>query len=156
MTYRSEVEELAQREDTLFSTVSMIVSFLSLAMFVGGLILFRQRAIVPLTAMKDYMGVLTSGDYSQDVPYTKRNDEIGEMAQSVAIFRQTAIERNAAREEAQGMEAEQRRLETEAAEKQAAEDADRVRVIEAVTEGLENLSAKQSDIPHQRDLRSGL
>lgn len=141
VTYRNEVENLADREDALFSTVSMAVSLLSFLLFVGGLFVFRRLAIVPLTAMKDYMGVLTSGDYSKDVPYANRHDEIGEMAQSVAIFRQTAIDRQSAREQAEGAENEKRRLEAEAAERQAAEDADRVRVIEAVTTGLENLSA---------------
>jgi len=141
VAYRNDVEALAEYEDTLFSTVSMAISLLSFFLFVGGLFVFRRLAIVPLTAMKDYMGVLTSGDYSNDVPYENRHDEIGEMAQSVAVFRQTAIDRRSAREQAEGAEAEKRRLESEAAERQAAEDADRVRVIDAVTKGLENLSA---------------
>jgi len=139
--YRNEVEALAEYEDSLFSTVSMAVSLLSLCLFVGGLFLFRHRAIVPLTAMKDYMAGLASGDYSKDVPYADRADEIGEMAKSVDHFRQTAIERHRIRDQAENEKAEKQRIEAETARQKAAEDADRVRVIEAVTTGLENLSA---------------
>jgi methyl-accepting chemotaxis protein len=75
------------------------------------------------------------------VPHAGRKDEIGEMAQSVAHFRQAAMERKAARSQSEKEQAEIKRLEEEAAERQAAEDAERVRVIEALTTGLENLSS---------------
>jgi hypothetical protein len=47
--------------------------------------------------MKEYMGMLATGDYSNEVPHAERKDEIGEMAQSVAYFRQGEMDRNAAR-----------------------------------------------------------
>ncbi|WP_339765201.1 methyl-accepting chemotaxis protein [uncultured Hoeflea sp.] len=139
--YRDSAEELASTEGSLFSGISLATNILSMALLLGGLFLFRQRAIVPLTAMKDYMGRLATGDYSMDVPYADRTDEIGEMAQSVAHFRQTAIERSSARQKAESEQAEKQRQEAEIAEKKAEEDAARVRVIDAVTAGLEHLSA---------------
>jgi methyl-accepting chemotaxis protein len=48
---------------------------------------------------------------------------------------------SAARSQSEKQQAEVQRLEKEAAERQAAEDAERVRVIEALTTGLENLSS---------------
>lgn len=139
--FRDAAEELARVEDALFSKLSLAASILSMSLFLGGLFMFRQRAIVPLTAMKDYMGLLAAGDYSNEVPYAQRNDEIGEMAQSVAYFRQGEIERKDARAKSAAEQAEIKRLEEEAAERQAVEDAERVRVIEALTTGLENLSS---------------
>jgi methyl-accepting chemotaxis protein len=57
------------------------------------------------------------------------------------IFRQAANGRQEARSLSEKQQAEVQRLEKEAAERQAAEDAERVRVIAALTAGLENLSA---------------
>ncbi|MBU4529611.1 MAG: HAMP domain-containing protein [Hoeflea sp.] len=141
VAFRDGAEELARYEDSLFSKLSLAASILSMSLFLGGLFMFRQRAIVPLTAMKDYMGVLSAGDYSRDVPYADRTDEIGEMAQSVAYFRQGEMDRKAARTQSEAEQAEIKRLETVAAERQAAEDAERVRVIDALTTGLEQLSS---------------
>lgn len=139
--FDESVRANAAADDAFFSMVSLVASLTSVVMFLAGLFLFRQRAIVPLTAMKDYMGVLSDGDYKRDVPYAERHDEIGEMAQSVAYFRDAAIERNAAREQTEVARREKEDLDKTVAAERAAEDAERVRVIEALTTGLENLSA---------------
>ncbi|MCO6408353.1 HAMP domain-containing protein [Hoeflea alexandrii] len=140
-TFLEKAEADARAEDALFSNLTLIASIVSVALFLGGLILFRWRAVVPLTDMTGYMGKLAAGDYSDEVPHAGRKDEIGEMAQSVAYFRQAAMERKEARSQSEKEQAEIKRLEQEAAERQAAEDAERVRVIEALTTGLENLSS---------------
>jgi len=139
--FLESAEARAEAADAMLSILTKVAAIASLLLFIGGLYVFRRRAIVPLTAMKDYMGLLAAGDYSNEVPYAQRNDEIGEMAQSVAYFRQGEIERKDARAKSAAEQAEIKRLEEEAAERQAAEDAERVRVIEALTSGLENLSS---------------
>ena len=45
----------------------------------------------PLLALARRMQLLAAHDTSVDVPYTQREDEIGEMARSVAVFREDAI-----------------------------------------------------------------
>jgi methyl-accepting chemotaxis protein len=140
-TFLEKAEAGALAEYELFSTLTLASSVASVLLFLAGLYLFRRRALVPLTDMKDYMRVLADGDYSNEVPHANRQDEIGEMAQSVASFREAAIERKAARKRAEGQQAEVHRLEAEAAAQKAAEDAERVQVIEALTTGLENLSS---------------
>ena len=141
LAFRDDAEATASAEDSLFSTLSLIANILSISLFVGGLYVFRQRAIVPLTAMKDYMRVLSDGDFSREVPYAKRTDEIGEMAQSVAYFRDAAMERDAARSQTEKARQEKEQLDAATAERKAIEDAERVSVIDALTTGLENLSA---------------
>lgn len=42
--------------------------------------------------MTDRMGILASGNLSVEIPYTNRKDEIGEMAQSVLVFKDNAVE----------------------------------------------------------------
>ncbi|MEQ8307682.1 MAG: methyl-accepting chemotaxis protein [Hoeflea sp.] len=132
-------QKLAEAEKSLY----VGLAFAGLALVFGlMLMLYIVRNVVrPLVSMKEYMGMLATGDYSKDVPHADRKDEIGEMAQSVAYFRQGEIERKSARERSEAEQAEIHRLEQEAAERKAAEDAERVRVIEALTQGLENLSA---------------
>ncbi|WP_322989177.1 methyl-accepting chemotaxis protein [Hoeflea sp.] len=134
------VRAQAAADDKLFSLIALVASIGTVVLFLAGLFLFRQRAIVPLTAMKDYMQVLSDGDYNRDVPYAERDDEIGEMAQSVAYFRDAAMERNAAREQSETARREKDELDAANAAHKAKEEAERVRVIEALTTGLENLS----------------
>ena len=131
----------ARSVGNLFSMLTLAASVASVLLFLAGLYLFRRRAVVPLTDMKDYMGVLAAGDYSNDVPHAGRRDEIGEMAQSVAYFRQGEIDRKDAHARSAAEQAEILRLEHEAADHKAAEDAERIRVIDALTAGLENLSS---------------
>ncbi|WP_394689438.1 methyl-accepting chemotaxis protein [Hoeflea sp.] len=125
-------------------TASLVgIGFGAIALILGfTLMIYISRLVIrPLVGMKEYMGLLATGDYSNTVPHAERKDEIGDMAQSVAHFRQAAMDRKAARSQSEKQQAEALRLEKEAAERQAKEDAERVRVIDALTAGLENLSA---------------
>jgi len=137
-----EMAELkARATDERISNLTLLAGAVSIVIFLGGLSLFRRRTIVPLTDMKDYMRVLADGDYSVEVPHADRTDEIGEMAQSVAYFRQTAIDRQTARDQFEAEQADRQRLEADAARTKSAADEDRVQVIAALTSGLEHLSA---------------
>ena len=134
-------EQSARETDAFYNLITTILSALSVILFMAGLWVFRARAVVPLTAMKDYMGVLSDGDYSKDVPYADRQDEIGEMAKSVAYFRQAAMERQQTRLHAEQARAEKEQMDAAAAQVKAKEEAERARVIDSLTEGLERLSA---------------
>jgi methyl-accepting chemotaxis protein len=131
--------KLAEAEKSLY----VGLGFAGLALAFGLILMMYivRNVIRPLVGMKEYMGLLATGDYSNEVPHAERKDEIGEMAQSVAYFRQGEMDSSAARSQSEKQQAEVQRLEKEAAERQAAEDAERVRVIEALTTGLENLSS---------------
>jgi methyl-accepting chemotaxis protein len=112
-----------------------------------GLYALRRRVIVPIDVMKAYMGNLAAGDYSQEVPYTDRSDEIGAMSKAVAVFRDNAMERQQMRlRDASAKEAELESERTRAAEK-ALEDEKRLEVMRLLTEGLEHLS--QGDLSYR-------
>ena len=92
-TFLTERQDAAASEiitSTTYASASGIAAF---ALLIGGLYILRRRAIVPLGGMKAYMGNLAAGDYSKEVPYAGRSDEIGDMAQSVAVFRESLLER---------------------------------------------------------------
>ncbi len=108
--------------------VSLAVLTLSLILGIGGSLLVIRRIVRPLTAMTEAMRQLADGDLTAAIPGTGRRDEIGAMAQAVAIFQEHAVAR-------ERLEAEQRR-DREARERRAA-DLDRLtRGFEAKVSGL--------------------
>lgn len=120
--------------------VAMVGSGLSVLMFIAGIWYFRRRAITPLTSISGYMSHLAGGDLSKEVPFGNRTDEIGAMAQSVEVFRQSALERQRMREEAEGLRAlaadEQQRRATAMAEQAEALS----HVVETLGAGLARLA----------------
>ncbi len=82
--------------------VSIIV--LLIAMGTGLVILLVRGIGGPIVNITRYMGVLASGDLSQDVPDRDRKDEVGEMASAIQTFKDNMVR-------AKELEAEQRREE---------------------------------------------
>lgn len=138
--FLENAESNARAEDETFSTLTLITSVASVLLFLAGLYLFRKRAIVPLTDMKNYMRMLAEGDYSNEVPHADRKDEIGEMAKSVEVFRNAALERKRMREqmEREGLLSEEQRIERERI--RAEEAADLKIVVDALGAGLNRLA----------------
>ena len=86
--------ESAAREKTAFwSTTSLIVGLGSIVLFIAGLWLLRRNAITAITKTAEYMDQLAQGDLETQVPFLSRSDEVGQMAQSIAVFRQAGIEK---------------------------------------------------------------
>jgi methyl-accepting chemotaxis protein len=94
-------ERAAETTSASLERMAMAGSGLSVLLFVAGIWYFRRRAISPLGSISSYMTHLAGGDLTKDVPFGNRSDEIGQMAQSVEIFRQAALERQRMREEAE-------------------------------------------------------
>jgi methyl-accepting chemotaxis protein len=139
-TFLEKAEANARADDELFSTLTLAASAVSVLLFLAGLYLFRKRAVVPLTDMKNYMRMLADGDYSNEVPHADRKDEIGEMAKSVEVFRNAALERKRLREE---MERESQLSEEQRIERdriRAREAADLKTVVEMLGAGLNRLA----------------
>ncbi|MBB3265931.1 methyl-accepting chemotaxis protein [Azospirillum sp. OGB3] len=107
---------------------SLAVFTLSLFLGVGGSLLVIRRVVRPLTAMTGAMRRLSDGDLGVAIPGSGRRDEIGAMAQAVAVFQEHAVAR--AR-----LEAEQRRQQ-EARERRAVALDRLTRGFEAKVSGL--------------------
>lgn len=93
---------------------SLIMSAgISLAFTVGLMVLMawllRSTATAPLRKLQDAMSAISNSEYEIAVPYTKRSDEIGLMANALRILKEKAMER-------QKMAAEQKELEARAQE----------------------------------------
>lgn len=139
--FQATAEANAAAETEFLSTITLSSAAVSFVLLVGGLYMLRRRAIVPLSAMRDYMAVLASGDYSREVPYVRRSDEIGEMAQAVTVFRESAEERNEIRRRQDNARETQVRDDAARAAAKAEEDEERQNVIASLAKGLERLSA---------------
>ncbi|NNM71304.1 HAMP domain-containing protein [Enterovirga sp. DB1703] len=143
----SEAQEVAARELAGIETARTSALWLLgggvlLAIAIGlVLALLVGRSItLPVKRLVDAMRRLASGDHEAAVPGTERRDEIGEMSRAVLTFKEAAIEKlrleRESAEQAAAAEAERMRNE-EARERQAAEQQ---AVVDALAEGLENLS----------------
>ncbi|KQW28994.1 chemotaxis protein [Rhizobium sp. Root274] len=98
------------------------------------------RVVRPISAITDAMRGLASGNTASEIPFGGRRDEIGEMAEAVAVFRANAIERTELERQAE----ENRSLsETErlAREEQKARDVAEVQfAVDQLASGLQRLS----------------
>jgi methyl-accepting chemotaxis protein len=138
--YLKGQEKNAASEIVTWTSAAAAAALASFILLLAGLYFFRRRAIVPIDGMKRYMSSLANGDFSADVPYAGRGDEIGHMAQAVAVFRQNSLDRHESqRRQAEAREAEIARERQQAAQR-AAEEAERDAVIRSLTRALDELS----------------
>lgn len=138
--YLEESEKLAHDHAVLYSGLATITAAIAVLTLIGGLLIFRRRAILPLVKLSHYMIALAEGDQQAEVPFAKRTDEMGDMARSVAVFRQQGIEKiraeNENRQQSERIEAEKAaRLEHQTREAESLQA-----VVEQLGAGLERLS----------------
>ncbi|MBF0167369.1 MAG: methyl-accepting chemotaxis protein [Alphaproteobacteria bacterium] len=88
----------------------MMIAGLVLSLVIAAVGMLAARSIVkPISAMTVVMNRLKSGERSVVVPHTANQDEVGEMARAVEVFKQNLIE-------VEKMQAEQERLKHKAEE----------------------------------------
>ena len=85
----------AQQLLWLKGTLGIVVVFIS----VMGLLLVTRRVARPINQLTEVMKRLANGDHQVEIAGQDRRDEIGAMAQAVAVFKQNAVEK--ARHEAE-------------------------------------------------------
>jgi methyl-accepting chemotaxis protein len=108
-TLESEAEA---RGRTALVTAALVVGGLLLFLIVG-IVFINRRAVKPMTKITNVMSEISSGNTDRDVPGAERRDEIGEMAKSVLVFRDTLVRVKA-------MEAERAELDRRAAKEREA------------------------------------
>ncbi|MFC3052242.1 methyl-accepting chemotaxis protein [Kordiimonas pumila] len=127
-------EAVSSAESSVFwSVILLIVVFL---IGVGALYIVIWRVVKPVNALSDTMMVLADGNLEIDIPNAERADEIGDMARSVQVFKDNAIER-------QEMEARQREQEEETRRSQEASE-ERQRLEAEERRKLEEEQAQQA------------
>ncbi len=71
---------------------AMLISAITLLLIAGVMALVMSRRISrPITTLTQTVASLAQGNLSLDVPHTDRNDEIGDMARAVGVFRENGL-----------------------------------------------------------------
>lgn len=110
--------------------LTMATFLLVVVLAIGGaafwVVLFR--VVKPVNALSDTMMVLAQGKLEVEVPSADAQDEVGDMARSVQIFKENAIERQRLEAEQREREEKERaRAEEEERRKREEEEAQRLR-----------------------------
>jgi methyl-accepting chemotaxis protein len=119
---------------------TIIAVFISALIAAGAAFFSFARIVRPISSITGSMRGLAAGDTQTDIPFAGRQDEIGEMAAAVSVFRDNAIERAALERQAE----ETRSLsetERQAREAQKAREAAEVQfAVDQLASGLQRLS----------------
>ena len=111
-------QDAAETRTDIRMLLTSVWALLAIGLTMGFMIAwFTARAIVrPITGMTGAMQTLAGGDTNIEVPGRGRGDEIGQMAESVEVFRANMAETDRLRaEQAARQEAERKALENRAA-----------------------------------------
>lgn len=134
----SHADNLAKslNESAVNSANASVVSsgvLIAISFIVGGLAFWviMVRVVRPVNALSDTMMVLAGGNLEADIPNTDRTDEVGDMAKSVQVFKDNAIERRDL-EIAQREKEEQERVLQEEEEKRTREEREEHRAREEI------------------------
>ncbi|MEH6496491.1 MAG: methyl-accepting chemotaxis protein [Pseudomonas marincola] len=150
----SEIE-LSEFEEPIIKmrNVTMLVT-LVLLLVIGAVGVISSRGIaVAIVKMTETMTLLANGDNSIEIPVSGRNDEIGEMATAVKIFKDNAVERAELREQAtiveeeataqkQKLQAEKEQQLATEREKEQKENTEKEKRTEMVTDMISLFEAK--------------
>jgi methyl-accepting chemotaxis protein len=122
---------------TRYGMLAVILFALGLS---AGIAVYVNRAISgPLNAMTCAMKRLAGGDHDVSIPAMDRHDEIGHMAEAVAVFRDGLVN-------AQRLEAEQRAAQVQKERRQAAVEQYIATFEGSVRSALDNLGAAAADM----------
>ncbi len=133
--FLAEKEAGAASASATLGTTAIAGGCLALIIFTAGVIFLRVRAITPLARMSKFMKALAAGDYSTEVPDTDRRDEIGDMAESLVVFRNAGLENLRLQNEAT------QALESTAAAERAQRSAEREEEARNLAAAVEQLGA---------------
>jgi len=112
-TIKNQESEAANAGDATHSAILLVLVIIGVGMAMGiGLALFVARVgiVKPIAGMTAAMQTLAGGDKAVVIPGTDRRDEVGAMAKTVQIFKDSMLEADGLREE---QEAAKHRAEAE-------------------------------------------
>lgn len=146
------VEEVVMASKSEAAQSTVINTYITIALCVLGavvigllLALFIGNGIAnPIRKMTTAMNELSNGKLDADIPSAETQDEIGEMAKAMTVFKDNAVEAERLREEAARNEEEQKKRAAERAEEEKLREenaaAERVRQEEENRENLMKLA----------------
>ncbi len=135
---RSEADSVIQ--GNRLQGMALAGSAVSVMLFMAGVFLIRRRVVRPVTQMTGVMESLARGDFDVAVPHAQRNDEIGRMAKTLAVFRDAGRDNLRLQAEAEAASRQRARDRAEREAEKAEEAARLMTVIDRLGAGLKRLS----------------
>ena len=115
---------VAEAKSAMWTASFLILTVLATGVLAGWVVLYR--VLRPVNALSETMMVLAEGNLEVDIPHANHQNEIGNMARSVQVFKDNAIERRAMEErQREQEEADRKRAEEE--EERKRDEAEEVR-----------------------------
>jgi methyl-accepting chemotaxis protein len=140
--FSAEAEASAAQEATFFRVLMFGSAALVFALVWGAIRYLRGRSSDRLVVLSAYLKKLSNGDYARPAPYGDDDDEIGELARAVNLFRKSLQEQEDARARREQEEAERREFEERRRAEERAIQNERELVSATIAAGLAELSAR--------------
>ena len=139
-TFASLVEAESNRQKAMLEAIVLAAAGLMLLFLLGAIVVLRQHVVRPVVVLASYLSRLAQADYSEEVPFQARTDEIGEMGRSVVTLREAAMERVRLAREAEQVRARRDEIRRQAEEEAIARE--RGMVNGSIGAGMAQLAAK--------------
>lgn len=137
-------------------TIQVLMALVGLATIAGGWYVITYSVSRPINGMADTMRALAAGNFEVTVPGMGQADEIGQMAQSVTVFRQGLIDSGRLQAERQAAEQRERAAEETRRQEAAARDAaDREREERSRVEAEAERKQTMRDLANQFEANVG-
>ncbi len=141
-----EAEAGSQGAFAFWSVASVIVALF--AVLGVEIVMIRRNVVQPIVRMTSVMNALASGSLETEIPYAGRNDEVGDMAKALGIFRDAGLAKldleqanEQQRRETEGLRRKETEAQGAAATERAAATREQAGVVEALADGLKQLTA---------------
>ncbi len=142
----NDVANKAREQELLDSQRNGVIltALAALLTAIGGMAVIRSmrtRLLRPLSVLVRYMGQIANGDYSHNVPVQVTEDELGQMASAVTVFRHNGLDRQEMRTRQEQQDREQVALREEQATVLAKAAADQKAVVGGLAQRLQAMAA---------------
>ncbi len=146
-TFLTDAQNNAEARGAFLQKVALGTTAIILLFLAGAVLFMKRRVANPIAEIADSMATLAKGEDVDVSRFVSRSDEVGAMAEAVAVFAAAAVEKKALEERELETRAQTRneRLAREAEQQTAAKQAQIV--IHTLAEGLGRLS--EGDLLHQ-------
>jgi methyl-accepting chemotaxis protein len=145
MSKEIEADSAVQGKVT-FAVLSVMLAVL-FGIIIAGIWIMSRRVVGPVEKMTAVMKSLADGELHLEIPFAQRDDEVGQMARALQVFRDAALQKIELEAEAEKQRNEAESLSRLSAEEQARVHAERAliseeqnRVMTSLADGLKNLA----------------
>ncbi len=92
----AETEADAAKRDMIITVAVWAVSGIMLALLIAAVVGLEKRLVAPIGRITGAMANLARGDLSTSIPFADRTDEIGDMAQTLRVFKDALVSQQCA------------------------------------------------------------